>query len=140
MSCRVFFIPVDGSENSKKACEMAVRLVEVNEKKVILAHCFETIPQRIHGPALEELKKSLAKEAEEVFTDCRRIFDSKNIPVETLILFGSQGETLAEAAVEHNSDLIIMGNKGHGNLASLVLGSVSNEVIQNAKIPILLVP
>lgn len=140
MSFRILFIPVDGSENSKQACEQAVRLAESGREKAILAHCFDAIPQRIHGPALEELEGELAKEAKQIFAECRHFFDHANIPVETLVLFGSQGETLAEAAVEHNSDIIIMGSSGLGNLGNLVMGSVSNDVIHSTKLPVLIAP
>lgn len=140
MSFRKFFIPVDGSDNSKRACEMAVRLAEIGEERVVLAHCFDPIPQMIQGHTLDNLKKDLEKEAEEIFASCLPMFEENKIPVETLLLFGSQGPTLTGAAEEHGADLIIMGTRGRGNLGSLLLGSVSNAVIHNTTIPVLLVP
>ncbi len=140
MSFRRFFIPVDGSKNAIEACEMAARLAETGEEKVILAHCHDMIPDRIQGHPREELKVDLENEAQKIFDACMPIFEKAKIPVETLILFGSHGATLAEAAEEHKCDLIIMGTKGHSNLGNLILGSVSSAVIHNSQIPVMLVP
>ena len=140
MSFRRFFIPVDGSSNSLLACKMAVRLAEIGDERVILAHCFETIPQLIQGHAREGLMEGLEEEANNIFKLCRPMFDEAAIPVETVLIFGSQGPTLAEAAEEHRADLIIMGTRGMGNLGTLLLGSVSNAVIHNTTLPVLLVP
>ena len=140
MSFRRFFIPVDGSKNSLEACEMAVRLAEMGEESVILAHCHDMIPDRIQGHSRDELELDLKEEAQRIFDVCMPIFEKAKIPVETLILFGSHGVTLAEAAEEHKCDLIIMGTKGHSNLGNLILGSVSSAVIHNSQIPVMLVP
>ncbi len=140
MSFLKLFIPVDGSDNSKLACQAAVRMAEAGNKKVILAHCHDPIPQRIQGHALEVLEEDLKEEADRIFKECRVYFDQAHIPVETLVLYGSQGPTLAEAADEQGADVIIMGTRGLGNLGSLVLGSVSNAVIHNTNLPVLLVP
>ena len=140
MSFRRFFIPVDGSKNALEACEMAVRLAEMGEEKVILAHCHDAIPDRVQGHPRDELMLDLQKKAEDIFAKCTPIFEKGKIPVETIILFGSQGPTLAEAADEHKCDLIIMGTKGHSNLGNLFLGSVSTAVIHNTQLPVMLVP
>ena len=140
MAYRKLFIPVDGSDNSKAACEAAVRMSQSVEKLVILAHCHDPIPQRIQGHALEVLEEDLKEEADRIFDECRVFFDNANIPVKTIVLYGSQGPALAEAAEKEKADIIIMGTRGLGNLGSLVLGSVSNAVIHNTSLPVLLVP
>ena len=140
MSFRKFLIPVDGSKNSMQACEMAVKLAEIGEEKVFLAHCFDPIPQRIQGQVRDGLKADLEADADAIFKQCLPLFEKAKIPVQTIVLFGSQGPALASAAEEHQCDLIIMGTKGHGNLGNLLLGSVSSAVIHNSKIPLMLIP
>lgn len=140
MSFRKFFIPVDGSRNSLHACEMAVRLAEVGGETVVLAHCFDPIPQRIQGHPLEHLKRDLAEDAEEIFKPCRDIFVKAQIPAETIVLFGKQGATLAEAADDHKCDLIIMGTRGMSNLVNMVMGSVSISVVHYTNLPVMLIP
>lgn len=140
MSFRKFFIPVDGSESAIHACEMAVRLAEVGGETVVLAHCFDPIPQRIQGHPLETLKEDLAEDAEEIFKPCRELFAKAQIPAETIVLFGKQGPSLAEAADYHKCDLIIMGTRGMGSIGTVVLGSVSNAVIHNTNLPVMLIP
>jgi nucleotide-binding universal stress UspA family protein len=52
------------------------------------------------------------------------------------------GRAIAEilgAAHEHNADLIIMGNRGLGQIGGPVLGSVSEQVLCGARVPVLIV-
>jgi nucleotide-binding universal stress UspA family protein len=41
---------------------------------------------------------------------------------------------------EENASLIVLGTRGPSNAAELLLGSVSSEVLRNARCPVLAVP
>ena len=47
-------------------------------------------------------------------------------------LRGSPGREICKLAQEWNTDLIVMGRRGHSILSELVLGSVSSYVIHRA--------
>ena len=53
------------------------------------------------------------------------------------VVAGRPGSVLVEEAATARSDLIVVGSRGHGALASLVLGSVSAEVVDHAPCPVL---
>ena len=57
--------------------------------------------------------------------------------VTTRVLVGRPAATLMERAREIHADLIVMGSRGRGAIASIVLGSVSAEVAMHAPCPVL---
>lgn len=54
-----------------------------------------------------------------------------------LILNGRAGSAIAREARDFEADLVVMGSRGHGAMQSMVLGSVSSEVVDHAPCPVL---
>ena len=59
--------------------------------------------------------------------------------VRTRLATGDPVERICAYAREIDARLIAVGTRGHGTVASLILGSVSNGVIRNASRPVLVV-
>ena len=62
-----------------------------------------------------------------------------NIPVTTQLKKGSVALKIIEASDDEDIDLIVIGSRGHSGLSSLLLGSVSNYVVNHCKKPVLVV-
>ncbi|HEY7942667.1 MAG TPA: universal stress protein [Candidatus Limnocylindrales bacterium] len=60
------------------------------------------------------------------------------LAVETAILDGRPAQVIADEARRWEADVIVMGSRGHGALSSMVLGSVSAEVIDLSDRPVLI--
>jgi nucleotide-binding universal stress UspA family protein len=54
-------------------------------------------------------------------------------------LFGHAAREIIEDAKLHDADVIVMGSRGRGDLAGLVLGSTAHKVIHLADRPVLVV-
>lgn len=54
-------------------------------------------------------------------------------------LLGHAAREIAASATAHNADVIVMGSRGRGDLAGLLLGSTAHKVIQLADRPVLVV-
>lgn len=52
---------------------------------------------------------------------------------------GPAGETIGNLATDGRFDMVIMGSHGHGGLARLVMGSVTNDVLAHCAVPVLLI-
>jgi nucleotide-binding universal stress UspA family protein len=57
--------------------------------------------------------------------------------VEGAAIIGRPGSVLVDEATRFGADLVLVGSRGHGPILSLVLGSVSAEVIDYAPCPVL---
>jgi len=54
------------------------------------------------------------------------------------VVSGFVVKELLDAA--QDADLVVIGSRGEGGLARLVMGSVSHEVVQHAACPVTIVP
>ena len=54
-------------------------------------------------------------------------------------LFGYAARNIIDDAKEHDVDVIVMGSRGRGDLAGLILGSTAHKVIHLADRPVLIV-
>ena len=82
-------------------------------------------------------------EADEVLREATELAKEKGVGCE-LDLIGEEGaDAIADAivgiAAGREADLIVVGSRGHGAVASTVLGSVSRGVVAHAKVPVLVV-
>jgi nucleotide-binding universal stress UspA family protein len=54
-------------------------------------------------------------------------------------LFGYAGREIVDDAIQHGVDVIVMGSRGRGDLAGLILGSTAHKVIHLTDRPVLVV-
>lgn len=85
-----------------------------------------------------ELKEILDKKAEEIIDCYRKPLEEKGVTgIKTVIKAGHPAEEILKTAKEESADMIIMGSKGK-RLHTVLLGSVSREVVNQAEIPVLI--
>lgn len=88
-----------------------------------------------------------AAEVEAALRDlARRALDSAVEPfaaagrtVVTAVLEGRPATVLVEEAERWGADLLVVGSRGHGLIESMVLGSVTAEILDSARVPVLVV-
>jgi nucleotide-binding universal stress UspA family protein len=54
-------------------------------------------------------------------------------------IYGQAGREIVDAARAHDAGVIVMGSRGRGDLAGLVLGSAAHKVIHFSDRPVLIV-
>jgi nucleotide-binding universal stress UspA family protein len=84
-------------------------------------------------------KEAQVPEAQEILHRLQTIAHRERIPLDTLMLRGAPGEAILQAAQNRGIDLIIMGSHGRTGLTRLLMGSVAQEVIGQARCPVLIV-
>jgi nucleotide-binding universal stress UspA family protein len=80
-----------------------------------------------------------ADEAEMTLAPIRRFFAKQDIQAQFVHKVGDAGEEIAAVARKGKFDLLMMGSHGHGAIARMVLGSVTNRVLAISDVPLLIV-
>lgn len=124
---RKLLLGYDGSEDSEKAVDLAVSLAQKYDASVIVCHAFGHMPVTSKPSEVRRLVNPVAERLTKLgITTVVSIPDT--VPAQGIL----------DAADEHHADLIIMGSRGRGTFANLLLGSTSERVLRYAKVPVLI--
>jgi nucleotide-binding universal stress UspA family protein len=133
-------VPLDGSHMAEAALPVAEGLARKFHAKVTLFHVVETkAPKEIHG----ERHFSTPQEALTCLQQVAQQTLSTELQVETRVQPDSSGQVaqeIAQAARELKADLIVMCTHGRGGVKHMLFGSIAQQVLSSAVIPVLLVP
>lgn len=135
----------DGSAGAQQALALAgavawphgatIEIVSVIEPAAVLAGP-PTAPGAVL-PAAELDGEVTAVQQEQVDAAVRELVDAGRTG-QGAVLRGRPATVIVDHATRLGADLVIVGSRGHGPIASLVLGSVSSEVVDNAPCPVLI--
>lgn len=90
-------------------------------------------------PPVREYHQSLRDEARRAAEAAREALRPRWPRAEALVVEGDPREAIVRAAADWRADLLVVGARGLGALARLVLGSVSEHVVHHAPCPVLIV-
>jgi nucleotide-binding universal stress UspA family protein len=136
-------VPVDGSPTSYRGLKFAIDVAKKYDAEITLIHVIEEPTYAysyspMGGMMLPgEYYTGMREHAEKLLSKRKKELTSKGVQARTLIRRGNPTVQILKAS--RGFDLIVMGSRGLGRLRSLMLGSVSNSVVQQAKVPVLIV-
>ena len=85
-------------------------------------------------------KKSIEKKAETSIIEAKENLEKEEVAHDVSLILGSNpSKALEIIAKQENFDLIVIGNRGLGSKVSMLLGSVSKQVVSNAYCNVLVV-
>jgi nucleotide-binding universal stress UspA family protein len=138
-------VGVDGSESSRDALAWALAEARLRATRVRVVSAWEITPlaYTAAGTFVPPLDTAVYESAERAAEQglaamlTAHAAAAAGIDVETSVREGAAASVLLEAA--RDADLIVVGSRGHGSLAGLLLGSVSHQVAQHAPCPVVIV-
>lgn len=137
-------VGVDDSDESVRALDMAAQIADssgapLHIVRVAMAVSMEAWAYaetaKAGTSATHELRDNAEETVKRAAAHVRKTYP--NLPIETEVLYGDAGHTLAELGAR--AGLIVVGSRGRGGFSGLLLGSVSHTVIHEATCPVMVV-
>jgi nucleotide-binding universal stress UspA family protein len=138
---RSILVAVDGSAAATAALETAIEIARRDGARLTLITVAAPLRLPVHmGPFIVPLpsEATLLREAQEA-ADRAEALVPDGIPVFTVLRRGPAGKAILERAEAGEHDLVVMGSRGRGTISSLLFGSVSREVREHSRVPVLVV-
>ncbi len=136
-------VPVDGSESSRKAADFAVRLAFCEKCEVAAVHVVdEQIAEemaRFSEAPLEVVVEKMKKSGAAYLEDVRKRGEEEGVQVTGEVRVGVPHQVVLALAAEKGADLIVMGKVGRKGPRRVLIGSVTERVIEHSPVPVLVV-
>jgi nucleotide-binding universal stress UspA family protein len=135
---KIVVLGLDGSRDSVRAIPYAVEQASEGGK-IVVVHVRELLVGRAGGLPL------VANE-DEIEVDVRRQVEdikSSGVAAELKVISavaGGPAHIIADIARAENADVIVVGTRGHRQIASLIIGSVTHKLLHMTPCPVLAVP
>ena len=128
-------VPIDFSNNSKRAISMAIDVAARTENKVkIIAQNVYTVPNGYHysGKSYDEFAEVMQKHAQRDYQKFMKKIDTKNVTIEPVYSLDKNEDPVEDIilkAEEVKADCIVIGTKGRSKSTALFLGSMAERLI-----------
>lgn len=138
-------VPLDGSEVSEAALPEAVRQAKAFDLPLHLLRVVDTrVLEQVGGSAaafnyamLGEMFSEESDDAQRYLADVKRRLEAEGLIVTTDVRVGPIAQGIVETLKP--GDMIVMGSHGRSGLRRWMLGSVAEEVLRHATVPVLMV-
>ena len=131
-------VPVDGSDGSDKAVEKAVEIAKICGAKLNFLYV-ANINQLAINAALTHAILDAVKKAGQTILERAENLVPNEISYETFLETGSPAVMILDFKEKLSADLIVMGSRGLGLVKGVLLGSVSQYIMEQADCPVLVV-
>jgi nucleotide-binding universal stress UspA family protein len=140
---RRLLVAFDGSPHARRALADAIELAQAGNGRL-------TVLTVVPGPSVwafsgYDVPVDVDHLAREVERNLEAMLDEAvstvpdDIPLKRILRSGAPGEVIVDVANGGEHDLVVMGSRGRGELRSLLLGSVSHQVLHRSDVPVLVV-
>ena len=136
-------VATDGSDSSNRALDVATALARREKADLVIVTVAALSPiavrrefQRIEGSAADPSETA----SEAILMDAEQRAGWADVKARSIILWGDPAEAIIKAAVSEKVDAIVVGRRGHSQLAGLLLGSVSQKLVSLSPCMVTVVP
>ncbi|MDP2014485.1 MAG: universal stress protein [Actinomycetota bacterium] len=135
-------VGVDGSASSSEAVNFAFATASLHKWKLVAVHAWEVpsfdlviLPDTPVPMDYESIGDSEVRLAAEVLAGFEAEYP--DVEVEQIVTRGNAVKALLEASP--SAAMIVVGTRGHGQVMSSILGSVSHGILHKSKVPVAIV-
>jgi YjbE family integral membrane protein len=136
-------LAVDGSPAAERAVRHLIELRQALRHPELDLHLVNVqrpmsgdVSRFVAGDTLDDYHR---ERSEQALAPARALLGAAGMPSKEHVLLGQPGPTIARIAHDEACDLIVMGTRGLGSHTGVILGSVAQETLENASVPVLMV-
>lgn len=138
MTIERILVPLDGSTLAERALPYAAMLGRILHARLELARAvFPNLTREVE-PLPEELK--VAETAGPALEALAQKLRTGSLPVTCHVCYGRAAPAIVDCVAQLGVGLIVMSTHGRSGISRWVYGSVADEVLRTAPVPIVLVP
>jgi len=136
-------VSVDWSEGSRKAAAFAIRMAGRERCELTAVHVIDEanvadIAQYIDRPP-EAILDKMRDSGNQIIEEVRRMAVREGVHLKGELRIGIPHRELLAAARENHVDLIVIGSVGRKGPRRVLIGSVTERVIEQSSLPVLVV-
>jgi nucleotide-binding universal stress UspA family protein len=136
--------PIDFSDPSYQALNIAVELAERFEAELILINVVALVPMAptplVSGFNVPIYQEELIASNKKTLEDLAENRIPKGINARPVVIRGNPADEIVKVAEKENAGLIVIATHGASVLRRFVFGSVTEKVIRLAELPVLTIP
>jgi nucleotide-binding universal stress UspA family protein len=136
-------VAADGSDSSNRAIDVAAALARREKAELVIVTVAALSPiavrreyQRVEGSVADPSETA----SEAILMDAEQRAGWADVKARLIMLWGDPAEALVKAVVSEKVDAVVVGRRGHGQLAGLLLGSVSQKLVSLSPCMVTVVP
>ena len=131
-------LPLDGSPLAERALTYAATLARPSGSRIVLVKAVQahTLP----GVDPSNAQIEVTSRAEEYLKTAAARLSASDIEAECHVYYDDPIPAILDAATRQKADLIVMSTHGRGGLSRMLYGSVADQILRRATLPVLLVP
>ena len=132
--------PLDLSGEAESALARTVEFARALDAEIELLHVYQISAFKVpeEGHTLEYIEK-LKRDAQRYLDDVRARLEAQGARVSTCVLEGEPHHQIVEHVSRIPGCMLVMATHGRSGFRRLVLGSVTERVVRNASVPVLVV-
>jgi nucleotide-binding universal stress UspA family protein len=132
-------VGVDGSEASLKAARLAAEIALRFGARLSLTYVVPRLllPPDAYGLTIAEVEQEHQAYAGRLLAEATATLGESGVEVDTQVLTGTPAEGLAEAAQAPDVGMVVVGSRGRGAVARMLLGSVTSRLVHISSKPVL---
>ncbi|MBO7719433.1 MAG: universal stress protein [Methanosphaera sp.] len=140
-------MPVDGSVNSEQTIDYALKIAGKEKTEFIILHVSDS--KRLTSIPEHSFEKDEELDAEDegnkIVSKVKRLIEENDkynddMKISAINVGGHPAETILKVATIKEADVIVIATSGKHMINRFLLGSVTEKIIRQSRIPILVVP
>jgi nucleotide-binding universal stress UspA family protein len=134
-------IPTDGSGCSLRAAAFGISLAKILGAKIFAIYAVDTIilEELTKGAEEQDVEKELKEKGERYLNYVVKLAEKEGLKAEAILTKGEPYDQIIHNAKSRGVDLIVMGTYGRRGTKRILIGSVTERVIEYAPCPVLVV-